>query len=104
MPRCIESRCAYHREALRKTGAKLESRGSKMKNRITTQVVQHLETISENLQRQVLDIILALQLLAQRGVSGKLLEPCLAVTVRVEGCLQATKRRRAVFQYLSTPL
>ena len=42
-----------------------------MKNRITTQVVQQLETLPENLQRQVLEFVQALQLLQQRGVSGK---------------------------------
>lgn len=42
-----------------------------MNNRITAQVVQQLETLPENLQRQVLEFVQALQLLAQRGVSGK---------------------------------
>jgi hypothetical protein len=42
-----------------------------MQNDITTQVVEQLEALPENLQRQVLEFIQALQLLAQRGVSGK---------------------------------
>ena len=42
-----------------------------MKNNITTQVVKQLETLPDNLQRQVLEFVQALQLLAQRGVSGK---------------------------------
>lgn len=42
-----------------------------MKNKITTQVVQQMETLPENLQRQVLEFIQALQLLTQRGVAGK---------------------------------
>lgn len=42
-----------------------------MKNNITTQVVEQLEALPDNLQRQVLEFVQALQLLAQRGVSGK---------------------------------
>jgi hypothetical protein len=42
-----------------------------MKNKITTQVVQQLETLPEDLQRQVLDFVQALQHSAQQGVSGK---------------------------------
>ena len=42
-----------------------------MNSKITTQVVRQLETLPENLQRQVLEFVQALQLLAQRGVSGK---------------------------------
>ena len=52
-------------------GARLESRGGSMKNKITTQVLQQMETLPESLQRQVLEFIQALQLLTQRGVSGK---------------------------------
>ncbi len=42
-----------------------------MKNKITTQVVQQMETLPENLQRQVLEFVQALQPLTHRGVSGK---------------------------------
>ena len=42
-----------------------------MKNNITIQVVEHLEALPDNLQRQVLEFVQALHLLAQRGVSGK---------------------------------
>ena len=42
-----------------------------MKNNITTQVVEQLEGLPEDLQRQVLEFVQALQLLARRSVSGK---------------------------------
>ncbi len=42
-----------------------------MNNNITIQVVQQLETLPENLQRQVLEFVQALQVLARRGVPGK---------------------------------
>ena len=42
-----------------------------MNNNITIQVMQQLETLPENLQRQVLEFVQALQVLAQRGVPGK---------------------------------
>ena len=42
-----------------------------MNNTISTKVVQQLETLPENLQRQVLEFVQALQVLAQHGVPGK---------------------------------
>jgi len=42
-----------------------------MNNNITTQVMQQLETLPENLQRQVLEFVQALQVLARRGIPGK---------------------------------
>jgi len=42
-----------------------------MNNTITTKVVQQLETLPENLQRQVLEYVRALQVLAHRSVPGK---------------------------------
>ena len=42
-----------------------------MNNNITTQVMQQLETLPENLQRQVLEFVQALQMLARRGIPGK---------------------------------
>lgn len=54
------------------TGAILEdSRGDSVNDDITTQVMQQLETLPEDLQRQVLDFVQLLHRLAQRGTPGK---------------------------------
>jgi len=42
-----------------------------MGNTIKTRVIEQLETLPENLQRQVLEFAQALQSLARRGVPGK---------------------------------
>ena len=43
----------------------------KVNNTIKTQVIEQLETLPENLQRQVLEFIQALQMFARQGVPGK---------------------------------
>ena len=42
-----------------------------MSNNIRTKVIEQLDTLPENLQRQVLEFVQALQVFAQRGVPGK---------------------------------
>ena len=42
-----------------------------MSNNVRTKVIEKLDTLPENLQRQVLEFVQALQVFAQRGVPGK---------------------------------
>lgn len=42
-----------------------------MSSAITTEVIEQLETLPENLQRQVLKFVQALQMFARRGIPGK---------------------------------
>ena len=49
----------------------IENRRTEMSSTIKTKVIEQLETMPENLQRQVLAFVQALQTLAQRGVPGK---------------------------------
>ena len=42
-----------------------------MNNDITTEVMRQLETLPEDLQRQVLEFVQAMQMLARRGAPGK---------------------------------
>jgi hypothetical protein len=42
-----------------------------MNSAIKTKVIEQLDTLPENLQRQVLEFVQALQVLVRRGVSGK---------------------------------
>ena len=46
-----------------------------MSSAVETKVIEQLETLPEDLQRQVLDFVQALQMLARRGVPGKQLLP-----------------------------
>jgi len=43
----------------------------KVSNTITAKVIEQLEALPENLQRQVLEFVQALQMSARRGVPGK---------------------------------
>lgn len=42
-----------------------------MSNTIKAKVIEQLETLPENLQRQVLEFVRALQMFARRGVPGE---------------------------------
>ena len=46
-----------------------------MSSTITSKVMEQLETLPENLQRQVLELVQALQVFARWGVPGKQLLP-----------------------------
>ena len=49
----------------------VEDRSAKMSSTIKAKVIEQLETLPENLQRQVLEFVQALQAFSRRGVPGK---------------------------------
>ena len=49
----------------------VENRGAKTSSVVKTKVIEQLEILTENFQRQVLEFVQALQMFARRGVPGK---------------------------------